>query len=514
MSGAERVSALRRLVPSIRNVVAGYAGTAGEAFVFLLLTPFLVRKLGLEDYGLWGVGVGLADWVQVLDPGLREALMKYVSAHQARAEGHLVRRLADTALQIYLGVAALGILGLGAACLFVLPTVVDDPARLVQLRWVVVLLGLSSILSLPAGMAASILEGLGRFDLMNGIRVVHAGTRLVLSVAAVQFGFGLPGVAAAELLGRVLLHVLRWRAVASIDPTIVPRPRLHPGQVRQLLDFGVWSWLRQASELVVMRAYEPILSFFTGLSATGAFFAGRRLASVGAEAIVPLASVLFPLSSELDAQRRERALKQTLLQTSKIAFLVGLPLSLVLALGADAIQTNWLGNRAPGAAEVMQAFALVFLPIAVALPAESILLGLGYARLLAWTAFLQGAITIGLGVALLPWLGSIGLAYGALVGAAVVQAGIHLPLASLRCGVPIPQLIRRVLLPPSAAGAPVGYLLLLTHDHMALGGLAALGSWAGGGIVIYSLLLWWFGFDEEEKAFLRRHFGRLMNPAV
>jgi hypothetical protein len=74
------------------------------------------------------------------------------------------------------------------------------------------------------------------------------------------------------------------------------------------------------------------------------------------------------------------------------------------------------------------------------------------------------------------------------------------------------HLFRRVILPPAAAGVPVGGLLLLTHDRMALGGLAALGSWAGGGIVLYSGLLWWFGFDAEEKAFLKRHFGRLMNP--
>ena len=56
MSAVERSSALRRLVPSIRNVVAGYAGTVAEALVFLLLTPFLVRKIGIDEYGLWAVG--------------------------------------------------------------------------------------------------------------------------------------------------------------------------------------------------------------------------------------------------------------------------------------------------------------------------------------------------------------------------------------------------------------------------------------------------------------------------
>ena len=512
MSAIERSSALRRLVPSIRNVVAGYAGTVAEALVFLLLTPFLVRKLGIDAYGLWAVGVALAEWVQFLDPGLREALMKYVSAHQARAEALLVRRTADTALYLYMAVAAVGLSGLLVATFLVLPSVVEDPVRLDELRWLVLLLGLSSTISLPAGTAAAMLEGLGRFDLLNLIRGVHAGLRLFLTVAAVQLGLGLPGVAAAELIGRIVLHVMRWRAVVSIDRAIVPRPVLHRELVRRLLDFGVWSWMRQAAELLVMRSYEPILSYFVGLDITGQFFAGRRLATVSAEAIVPLSSVLFPLSSELDAQGRARALRQTLLQTTKVAFLVALPVCLLLALGADAIQINWLGNRAPGAVPVLEAFSLVFLVVAVVLPAESMLLGLGYARLLAWTNLLLGTLTLGVGVALIPVLGSVGLAYGALLGALVVHLGIHLPVAAKRCGVPLPQLIRRGMLPPAAAAAPVGYLLLFTHDRMALGGLAALGAWGGGGMLLYAGLLWLFGFDAEEKAFLRQHLGRLLNP--
>jgi len=512
VSAVERASALRRLVPSIRNVVAGYAGTVAEALVFLLLTPFMVRKLGIEEYGLWGVGVALADWVQFLDPGLREALMKYASAHQARAEALLVRRTADTALRLYMMVGAIGLLAVLVATFLVLPRVVVDPGRLEQLRWLVLLLGLSSAISLPAGTAAAMLEGLGRFDLLNLIRGVHAGLRLFLTVLAVQLGYGLPGVAAAELIGRIVLHLMRWRAVASIDRAIVPRPTLHREHVRRLLDFGVWSWMRQASELLVMRSYEPILSYFVGLDVTGEFFAGRRLATVSAEAIVPLSAVLFPLSSELDAQGRARALRQTFLQTTKVAFLVALPLCLLLGLGADAIQTNWLGNRAPGAVPIMQAFSLVFLIVAIALPAESMLLGLGYAKLLAWTNLVLGLLTLGVGVTLISSLGSVGLAYGALVGVSVVHCGVHLPLAARRCGVPLPQLVRRGVLPAVAAGAPVGCVLYLTHDPMALGGLAALGAWGGGGVLLYGGLLWLFGFDAEEKAFLRQHLGRLLNP--
>ncbi len=63
---------LSRRIVTVRNVAASYAGTAVEAVVFLLLTPFMIRKLGLAAYGLWGVAVAIAEWLQLLDFGLRE----------------------------------------------------------------------------------------------------------------------------------------------------------------------------------------------------------------------------------------------------------------------------------------------------------------------------------------------------------------------------------------------------------------------------------------------------------
>jgi O-antigen/teichoic acid export membrane protein len=65
---------LERKLPSIRNVAAYYGGTIAEAGVFFLLTPFLLRRLGLTAFGLWWLAVSLADWLQLCDFGLREAV--------------------------------------------------------------------------------------------------------------------------------------------------------------------------------------------------------------------------------------------------------------------------------------------------------------------------------------------------------------------------------------------------------------------------------------------------------
>lgn len=51
------------------------------------------------------------------------------------------------------------------------------------------------------------------------------------------------------------------------------------------------------------------------------------------------------------------------------------------------------------------------------------------------------------------------------------------------------------------------------RDLLAVGGLAGIGVWAGGAMATYTLLYWWFGLDQEERRFFRRHLERLLRPA-
>lgn len=504
---------LRRANASIRSVAACYTGTVAEGLVFILLTPFLVRRLGLAGFGMWTLAAALSDWMQLFDLGLREAIMKYAAAHQARSEAEGVRRLADSALFAYLilgGVVAATVAGV--AWLGV-PLLVSDGAEVDPLRAALLVLGISTSLSFPAGLAGSMLEGLSRFDLLNLFRTGHAALRLVLVVIALQFETGVIGVAVAELVSRFALHAVRWSAIVRSYPDLVPRPVFHRGDLARLFGFGMWNAVRQGAEVLAARLYEPVLAMFAGLSSVGAFYAGRRVATMPAEAIVPMAGVLFPLTSELEADGRSTTLRETFLKTTKFALMLALPVAMVLSMGAAPIQQNWLGNRAPEAEEVMQVFAIVFLVVAANMPAESMLLGLGHARLLALCGIAQTVLTLAVGIPLTKWSGAVGLAAGALVAVVAGQAIIQMPLASIRCGVPVQRFIRKGIVPPLLAALPVAVGMYVLRDLLAFGGLASIAAWVAGALGVYAVLCWWIGFDAEERRFVRSQLRRLFLPA-
>jgi O-antigen/teichoic acid export membrane protein len=499
----------RRGATSGRILFMSYFGTLAEGAVFLLLTPFLLRRLGPAAYGVWTLGITLADWLQLLDFGLREAVLKFSAAHQARSDRSSIRRLAETALTLYAGLGVLALaVGLSLAWIAV-PILVEDRAAWGDLRGALVILSVSAMLSYPLGLSGSLLEGLLRFDLLNLIRFVHSIVRLSLIVLALQFEHGVVGVACAELVSRMTLHAMRWRALATTYPEVLPRFGFHRSELSRLVHFGVWNGVRYVVEVATSRLFEPLLSMFAGLPAVGAFYAGRRLATMPAEAIVPLAAVLFPLASELDASGREAALRDSLVKASKFAWTLALPLAMLLSLGAGPIQANWLGGRAPEAVGVLQVFAGAFVLTAASLPSESILLGIGRARLLAGSGIAQASITLLVGVPLTASYGAKGLAWGAFVGVLFGQAIVQIGAAAPACGLPLGRFLRQAFLPGALAALPVGAVLWWTRDAVASGGLAALAAWGSGGLVAYGALIWRLGFDRDERAFLRTHARRI-----
>jgi O-antigen/teichoic acid export membrane protein len=228
------------------------------------------------------------------------------------------------------------------------------------------------------------------------------------------------------------------------------------------------------------------------------------------EAIVPLAGVLFPLSSEMDAAGRKQALRHMLFNTTKFAAAVSLPLALIVAFGATPIQANWLGNRAPEAEGVMRVFAIGFLFVAAAMPSESILLGLGRVRFLAIAGFAHVVITVAAGIPLARLWGAPGLAVASLIAVVTTQFLVYGPAAARQCGVSPWRFFSKAVLPTWIAGAPVAVMMLLAGGRIARGGMAALATWGGGAVLLYLAIFWRVGLDAEERAFLREHVRRLV----
>ena len=179
----------------IKNVGSGWFSLGVNILVGILLSPFILHRLGNTAYGAWILVFSVTGYYGLFDLGIRSSIVRYVSTYTATNDNEAVSRLINTALTVYsaIGVAAILttlVLSSFLQFLFRMPAEFLPTARVLFL-----MVGTAVALGFPAGVFTGILEGLNRFYLVNVTNVVSTLLRALLIVLALHFGYGLLTVA-------------------------------------------------------------------------------------------------------------------------------------------------------------------------------------------------------------------------------------------------------------------------------------------------------------------------------
>lgn len=68
----------------LRGIMSNYAGQAVTVVTWILLTPFILARLGPTNYGLWVLIGSVIGYGTLLDFGIGGAVIKYMAEYRAR----------------------------------------------------------------------------------------------------------------------------------------------------------------------------------------------------------------------------------------------------------------------------------------------------------------------------------------------------------------------------------------------------------------------------------------------
>src|SRR5712675_3419421 len=85
------------------NVLWSWFGVAFNIFIGFVLSPYVIRKLGPEGYGIWALLFSVIGYYGLLDFGFKSALIRYTALYRARGEFERINELINTILFYYTG---------------------------------------------------------------------------------------------------------------------------------------------------------------------------------------------------------------------------------------------------------------------------------------------------------------------------------------------------------------------------------------------------------------------------
>lgn len=502
----------------LRNIFSSWAGLVINIIVSFFLAPFVVRSLGDTWYGVWVIMMQFTAYLYLMDFGVRDSIVRYISKHQARGEAGELNQIVNSALFIY-GVFALLCMLVTGGIALLFPLVFNVQPKTVPVAQLVVLLvGGTIAQSFIFNVFRGVLLGLQRYDITHGVGVTSVLLRALLIVVFLKLGYGIVamgviqlgvGLFSGVLVYIAALHQLRKREIPLRFRWIPLRQQT--GVLKNLGNYSFFVLINNLAQKAIFSSDALIIGMFMPAAAVTYYaIAGnlieylRRLSNVTAE-------VLNPLTSELSSLNQHEKIRRVLVQGSKLALLVGLPIATVyIFLGREFIGL-WMGEKyGPLAGDVLVVLALGQILSFPHYTMNSLLYGMSRHHIIALWRIFEAVVNVVLSIVLVQYYGIIGVAIATVIPHLIVVVVVLPWQISRIVGMSLGDYVRSAYVRPLLAVAPFALLCDWAAHNVHPESLLAFFSQVALLMPIYLLSAWGIAFNRSD----RRYYWSILAPVI
>jgi O-antigen/teichoic acid export membrane protein len=324
--------------------------------LWIVLTPFVLHRLGPERFGVWSLLFLLSGYLTTFDLGLGSSVVKFTAHHMAAREEERLEATLSQITRLYAWIGLAWIVALAALSNPILDGLKIHDAYRSEVRFALLASGAIFALANLISIGTGVLNGMQRMDVGNSIQVLGSLPQIAVLVLGLRAGYGLYAVVAstAVLWGGVALLTLL--ALRKLAPGL-RWPRLTRGKGGGWFRF---STLMQVVNLIVLTQQQVdkiLLGAWIGLAAVTPFELGFRVAnavqSLPVLALVPL----LPAFAEMGASEDKERLKRACRRGTDLLVPLALGLAACSIPAAPLVIRAWVGPGYP-AAEVLAQWLL------------------------------------------------------------------------------------------------------------------------------------------------------------
>ena len=292
-----------------KGALLSYATIILTNGIGLVLTPFMIAKLGDAEYGLYSLIGAVVGYISVLDFGLTNTVVRYVARYRATNDQKGQENFLATTMLLY-GIISALIVAAGIGLYFNLESLFPKltPAELDKSRIMFAVLIFNLAITLPSGAFSAICSGYEHFVFPRSVNIIKYVTRSLLVVALLSLG--------GDSVSIVLLDTAVNLAVIALNGYYIfkkldVRFVLHKFEiplVRQIFSYSFWIFVFALVGQFQWRAGQVILGATSGSVAVAIYGVGIMLGTYYGAFSTAISGVFLPRATKmtvLDASPRE-----------------------------------------------------------------------------------------------------------------------------------------------------------------------------------------------------------------
>jgi O-antigen/teichoic acid export membrane protein len=451
-------------VPRARRFFVGvlwnWIGVALNVAIGLLLSPYIIRKLGPERYGIWVLVFSLVEYLWFFDLGFNTSVTQFVAKYRARNEPDHINRVINTGLLYF---CAVGIVFALATLLVAWRGVelfkIGDPVNREDFRVMILIVGLGWALNFPLHFFSSCLDAFQRYDHLTRTLVAQLLIRSVGCALLLYFGFGLKSLGVVVVLGQLVGNSLAMLAFLSVFPQIrLSSLYVKFALVTEMWSYGVHSFVANISNLLLNQGAPFIIGHLSGAALVGFYSFPSKLLGYSVDAVTRIGFVTRSNVVEMQAKGDEKSVYSLGIYLNRYCVTLFLPLVIFLLVYGTELLRRWVKVEevAIASGPLLPVISLTTMfAVAGQFNSTSMLYGLSRHDRMARGLLLEAVLGIAGIWLVLPHYGILGVAW--VVGMlSVLDRGLYVPWLVCRAlDSSFPGYMRGIYLRPVLTAIPV-----------------------------------------------------------
>lgn len=278
------------------GVMLSYLNLAVGNLIPILYTPIMLRLLGQEEYGVYGIANSLVGYLSLLNFGLGSSIVRYIAKYRAEGDKKNEERTVGLFFLLYTIIGAL-IIVVGCILgnqvgLFYGETLSGEEIK--TLKILVIMLSISMGILMPLNVFASLIMAHERYVFSGVIRIISSVLSPVFNLTALYLGFasfGLVISTSALSIGVNLVYVIYGIRTLKIRPRFSHYPK---GLMKEILYYSSFHFLASIVDMLYWNTDKILLGKYMGAAAVAVYNVGAMFHTYTQNIAVSISGVLMP----------------------------------------------------------------------------------------------------------------------------------------------------------------------------------------------------------------------------
>ena len=329
------------------GIILNYLSIILTFIIGLIYTPFLIRFLGQEDYGIYALAFAIAGYLSLLDLGVGNSIVRFISANMVNGTKENERKIIGFFFKVftYIGILTLAIGGLIAINTEKMVSSEFSVNQIEELRVMIWILTLNFAIGFVFNTFAAVIQAYERFVFLKICNILRQLLTPLISVVILFYSSSLILLTLTLFIvntGILIVNFIYYKKYLNLKLSF---DKLNIDFKKEIVAYSAIIFIVAVADKLYWQTDQILLGIIESPSEIAIYAVAIQFINIFMSLSIAINSVFLPRITKLvNTENYLVQLNQLYIKVSKFqTFIVGLAFSGFIIIGKDFI-VLWVGE--------------------------------------------------------------------------------------------------------------------------------------------------------------------------